>query len=93
MRLAAKPHFLSTGFATAAQSTQRELHFRIGILLAAENTASLGVANLNGIRKGDVATALTAGLTLGSSLGPDLAYRGGAMYPEDGTEVRRCNTD
>lgn len=45
MRLAAKPHFFLTGFATAAQSTQRELHFRIGILLAAENDASLGIAS------------------------------------------------
>ncbi len=52
---------------------------RLGIPALYETDASLGVANPNGIRPGDVATALPAGLTLASTFDPTLAYRAGAM--------------
>lgn len=58
---------------------------RIGIPLVSESDASLGVANLNNFRKGDVATALPSALALGSSWDPDIAYRSGAMI---GSEAR-----
>ena len=52
---------------------------RLGISAVAETDASLGVANLGGFRKSDVATALPSSLVLGSSWDPDLAFSGGAM--------------
>jgi beta-glucosidase len=52
---------------------------RLGIPALYETDASLGVANPNGIRPGDVATALPAGLALASTFDPTLAYRAGAM--------------
>ncbi|HWJ35145.1 MAG TPA: glycoside hydrolase family 3 C-terminal domain-containing protein [Steroidobacteraceae bacterium] len=58
---------------------------RLGILALYETDASLGVANPNGIRPGDVATALPAGLALAASFDPSLAYRAGAMI---GNEAR-----
>lgn len=58
---------------------------RLGIGPVAETDASLGVSNLAGMRRGDVATALPASLALGSSWDPEIAYRSGAMI---GSEAR-----
>ena len=52
---------------------------RLGIPALFETDASLGVANPMDVRGHDVATALPAGLVLGSTFDPDLAYRAGAM--------------
>ena len=52
---------------------------RLGIPALYETDASLGVANPNGIRPGDVATALPAGLVIASTFDPTLAYRAGVM--------------
>jgi beta-glucosidase len=52
---------------------------RLGIPALFETDASLGVTNPMGVRPGDVATALPAGLALASSFNPALAYRAGAM--------------
>jgi beta-glucosidase len=52
---------------------------RLGIPALYETDASLGVANPNGIRPGDVATALPSGLALASTFDPSLAYLSGAM--------------
>jgi beta-glucosidase len=52
---------------------------RLGIPALYETDASLGVANPNGIRPGDVATALPSSLVLASTFDPTLAYRAGAM--------------
>jgi beta-glucosidase len=56
---------------------------RLGIPALYETDASLGVANPNGIRPGDVATALPAGLVLASTFDPTLAYRAGAMVADE----------
>src|SRR3546814_7268182 len=48
---------------------------RLGVPSLRETDASLGVTNPFGIRKGDTATALPAGLALGASFNPDLAFR------------------
>jgi beta-glucosidase len=58
---------------------------RLGIPALYETDASLGVANPNGIRPGDVATALPATLALASTFDPSLAYRAGALV---GAEAR-----
>ncbi|QYE35420.1 beta-glucosidase [Polymorphobacter sp. PAMC 29334] len=58
---------------------------RLGIPTLRESDASLGVANQIEQRKGDVATALPAGLATAASFDPDLAYAGGAMI---GAEAR-----
>jgi len=58
---------------------------RLGIPALYETDASLGVANPNGIRPGDVATALPDGLVLASTFDPTLAYRAGALV---GSEAR-----
>ena len=58
---------------------------RLGIPTLRESDASLGVANQIEQRKGDVATALPASLSLAASFDPDLAYRSGAMI---GAEAR-----
>jgi beta-glucosidase len=58
---------------------------RLGIPALYETDASLGVANPNGIRPGDVATALPDGLVLAATFDPTLAYRAGALV---GSEAR-----
>ena len=58
---------------------------RLGLAAVPETDASLGVSNTSEMRKGDVATALPAGIALGASFDPELAYRGGQMI---GAEAR-----
>lgn len=58
---------------------------RVGLAVVPETDASLGVANLADMRRGDVATALPSSLALGASWDPELAFRGGAMI---GSEAR-----
>ncbi|QNA87020.1 beta-glucosidase [Sphingomonas sp. So64.6b] len=58
---------------------------RLGIPALRESDASLGVANQVEQRKGDVATALPAGLATAATFDPEFAYRGGAMI---GSEAR-----
>jgi beta-glucosidase len=58
---------------------------RLGIPALYETDASLGVANPNGIRPGDVATALPASLALAATFDPSLAYQAGALV---GSEAR-----
>jgi beta-glucosidase len=58
---------------------------RLGIPSLLETDASLGVSNLNDLRKGDVATALPSGMALAASWDPALAQAGGAMI---GSEAR-----
>ncbi|WP_212742900.1 beta-glucosidase [Sphingomonas sp. 2SG] len=52
---------------------------RLGIPDLTETDASLGVSNLNDLRKGDVATALPSGMALAASWDPAVAREGGAM--------------
>ncbi|KQV57337.1 MULTISPECIES: beta-glucosidase [unclassified Caulobacter] len=56
---------------------------RLGVPPLRETDASLGVANPGGVRKGDTATALPAGLALAASWNPDNAYAGGAVVGEE----------
>jgi beta-glucosidase len=58
---------------------------RLGVPALIESDASLGVSNLNGLRKDDVATALPSGLSLAASWDVTLARTGGAMI---GSEAR-----
>lgn len=58
---------------------------RLGIPTLRESDASLGVANQIEQRKGDVATALPAGLATAATFDPAIAYAGGAMI---GAEAR-----
>ncbi len=58
---------------------------RLHIPALYETDASLGVANPNGIRPGDVATALPASLALASTFDPELAHAAGAVV---GAEAR-----
>lgn len=58
---------------------------RLGVPTLRESDASLGVANQVEQRKGDVATALPAGLATAASFDPQVAYEGGAMI---GSEAR-----
>lgn len=52
---------------------------RLGIPALRETDASLGVANSENSRPGDVATALPSGLMLAATWSPALAYAGGVM--------------
>lgn len=52
---------------------------RLGIPNLTETDASLGVSNLNDLRKGDVATALPSGMALAATWNPLVARAGGAM--------------
>ena len=52
---------------------------RLGIPALYETDASVGVANPQGIRPGDVATALPASIALASTFDPALAYAAGAL--------------
>jgi beta-glucosidase len=56
---------------------------RLGIPDLYETDASLGVANANEQRKGDVAVALPSALATAASFDPDIAYAGGAMIGEE----------
>jgi len=58
---------------------------RLGVPALHETDASLGVTNPFGSRSNDFATALPAGLALGSSFNPELARSAGAMV---GNEAR-----
>ena len=58
---------------------------RLGIPSLKETDASLGVTNPFEVRPGDSATALPAGLALGATFNPDLAYRSGHLV---GAEAR-----
>ncbi len=58
---------------------------RLGIPNLTETDASLGVSNLNDLRKGDVATALPSGMALAATWDPAVARAGGAMI---GSEAR-----
>ncbi|MCP3735913.1 beta-glucosidase [Sphingomonas sp. RP10(2022)] len=58
---------------------------RLGIPNLTETDASLGVSNLNDLRKGDVATALPSGMALAATWDPEVARAGGAMI---GSEAR-----
>ena len=58
---------------------------RLGIPALLETDASLGVANQLDARKGDVATAMPAGLATAATFDVQLAYEGGAMI---GSEAR-----
>ncbi len=58
---------------------------RLGIPTLRESDASLGVANQVEQRKGDVATALPAGLATAATFDPAMAYAGGVMI---GSEAR-----
>ena len=56
---------------------------RLGVPSLRETDASLGVTNPFGIRKGDSATALPAGLALGATFNPELAYRSGKLVGQE----------
>lgn len=56
---------------------------RLGVPSIRETDASLGVANVLDMRKGDVATALPSGLALGASFDPALMEAGGAMIGKE----------
>jgi beta-glucosidase len=52
---------------------------RLGLPPLTETDASLGVTNPRGVRSGDVATAMPAGLALAATFSTDLAYQSGAL--------------
>ena len=56
---------------------------RLGVPSLRETDASLGVTNPFGVRKGDTATALPAGLALGASFDPELARQGGNVVAQE----------
>lgn len=56
---------------------------RLGVPSLRETDASLGVTNPFGVRAGDTATALPAGLALGATFNPELAYRSGRLVGEE----------
>ena len=56
---------------------------RLGVPSLRETDASLGVTNPFGVRNGDNATALPAGMALGATFNPDLAYRGGKLVGQE----------
>jgi beta-glucosidase len=58
---------------------------RLGVPSLRETDASLGVTNPFNVRPGDTATALPAGLALGATFNPRLAYAGGNLV---GAEAR-----
>lgn len=55
----------------------------LGIPALFETDASLGVTNPLGVRPGDVATALPAGLALGATFNGKLAFQAGAMVGKE----------
>jgi beta-glucosidase len=63
---------------------------RLGIPALYETDASLGVANANEQRRGDVATALPSALATAASFDPEIARAGGAMI---GGEARAKGFD
>jgi beta-glucosidase len=56
---------------------------RLGIPALQETDASLGIANPNRIRRGDVATALPSGLSLASTWDSQAAYRDGTVLGDE----------
>jgi beta-glucosidase len=56
---------------------------RLGIPDLVSTDASLGVTNPGGGRPGDTATAMPAGLALGATFNPELAYRSGAAIARE----------
>ncbi|NIJ38804.1 beta-glucosidase [Sphingopyxis panaciterrae] len=56
---------------------------RLGIPSQRATDASLGVTNPFGIRKGDTATALPAGLAIGATFNPDLAFAGAKLVASE----------
>jgi beta-glucosidase len=56
---------------------------RLGIPALRETDASLGVANPQGLRHGDGATALPSGLAIAATWNADLAYQGGALVGDE----------
>lgn len=52
---------------------------RLGVPALQESDASLGVANPENVRPGDVSTSLPSGLSLAATWNPQTAYKGGAM--------------
>lgn len=61
---------------------------RLGIPDLTETDASLGVSNLNDLRKGDVSTALPSGISLASTWDPSIAHDGGAMIGSEARDKR-----
>jgi beta-glucosidase len=56
---------------------------RLGVPSLRETDASLGVTNPFGVRKDDHATALPAGLALGATFDPEMAWRGGHLVAQE----------
>ena len=56
---------------------------RLGLPALFETDASLGISNPLGVRLGDVATALPAGLALAATFDPDMAHRAGTLLGEE----------
>jgi beta-glucosidase len=56
---------------------------RLGVPSQRATDASLGVTNPFGIRKGDTATALPAGLAIGATFNPELAYAGAHLVASE----------
>lgn len=56
---------------------------RLGVPALQETDASLGIANPDNVRRGDVATALPSGLSLASTWDPHVAYRSGSLIGDE----------
>ncbi|OWQ99974.1 glycosyl hydrolase [Sphingopyxis witflariensis] len=56
---------------------------RLGIPSQRATDASLGVTNPFGVRKGDTATALPAGLAIGATFNPELAFAGAHLVASE----------
>jgi beta-glucosidase len=56
---------------------------RLGVPALQETDASLGVANPDNVRRGDVATAMPSGLSLASTWDPQTAYRDGEVIGDE----------
>jgi len=56
---------------------------RLGVPSQRATDASLGVTNPFGIRKGDTATALPAGLAIGATFNPELAFAGAHLVASE----------
>jgi len=56
---------------------------RLGIPALQETDASLGIANPDNVRHGDVATALPSGLSLASTWDPQIAYGNGSVLGDE----------
>jgi beta-glucosidase len=63
---------------------------RLGVPSLRETDASLGVTNPFGVRKGDTATALPAGLAIGATFNPELAFAGAKLVASE-ARVRGFN--